>query len=175
MRGLTLLPLSICRQGNWDLEKQRDYLQCHTASSGSEPKSPVPKPFSFHDLCSLCLLEVFPVCQSSNSLREHSGGGAWGHWSPFSACETHLIWPFHTSLTSFPVTLCLPPSALHTSFLAFQWALKGCSHLESLPTGTSSPGSSLTTPAAGWRVNVGGEGEEVFWVESERSAGWLLQ
>lgn len=82
-------------------------------SPGSEPRAPIPKPFSLRDLCSPCLLEVFPVCQSSDSLRENSGGGAWEQWSPFSASETHLIRPFN-DLSDLLSHDPLPPSLCST-------------------------------------------------------------
>lgn len=59
-------------------------LQCHPVSSGSEPRSPVPKLFSFHDLCSCCLRAVFPICQLQPLPQGALRGGAWGQWSPFS-------------------------------------------------------------------------------------------
>ena len=115
-------------KGNWDLEKQRDYLQCHTASSGSEPKSPIPKPFSFHDLCSLCLLEVFPFCQSSDSLSTQGvvPGGSEALSVPvrptWSGPSTPLWPPLPWPSASLPL-LYIPASLLFNELLrdALTW------------------------------------------------------
>ena len=90
-------------------------LQCHTASSGFEPRSQIPKPFFFHDLCSRCLIAVSPVCRHQLHplcLWGHSGSAHGGSDTISMACETHLIWPSiiclhvsHDSTHSSPGTL----------------------------------------------------------------------
>lgn len=86
VRGMVVTSCLLTRKRR--LREVKWLLQGHTARSGFEPRTLIPKLFPFHDLCWCCRVAVSPVRTPTASGRGAFQGCTWGQWSPFRGCKT---------------------------------------------------------------------------------------
>lgn len=112
VRGMVVTSCLLTRKRK--LREVKWLLQGHTARSGFEPRTLIPKLFPFHDLCWCCRVAVSPVRTPTASGRGHSRAAPGGNGALSGAVR-----PLDLALHS----LC----SRDTGYLTFQWPLPACS------------------------------------------------